>query len=264
MGRRGGGVLLYIKDTIPAYEVQLQEEADCKDAIWCKLVTGLTTVTTGVVYRCPNITKQNNEKIHNAISEVSRGDCIIMGDFNHRNIKWDSLQSTGVEDQKFLCLVQDNFLTQHVLEPTRAARVLDIVLSSQKEFIDNVVIQEPLGSSDHNQLHFNINVKSDKTKVKQFRRNFRKGNCKEIRKRLTLIDWNGKMKNKTATECWNILRGELDIAIDSYVPMKKQGKRSKKKHLSKEAFRKIRYKQNMWRFINIRERIQIMMLTKRH
>ena len=29
--------------------------------------------------------------------------------------------------------------------------------------------------------------------------------------------------------------------------MKKQGKRSKKKHLSKEAFRKIRYKQDMWR-----------------
>ena len=203
---------------------------------------------SGVVYHCPNITKQNNEKIHNAISEVSKGDCIIMGDFNHGNIKWDSLQSTGVEDQKLLCLVQDNFfLTQHVLEPTRAARVLDKVLSSQKEFVDNVVIQEPLGSSDHNQLHFNINVKSDKTKVKQCRRDFRKGNYKEIRKRLTLIDWNGKMKNKTAKECWDILRGELDSAIDSYVPMKKQGKRSKKKHLSKEAFRKIRYKQNMWR-----------------
>ena len=29
--------------------------------------------------------------------------------------------------------------------------------------------------------------------------------------------------------------------------MKRQGKRSKKKHLSKEAFRKIRHKQNMWR-----------------
>ena len=55
------------------------------------------------------------------------------------------------------------------------------------------------------------------------------------------------MKNKTATECWNILRGELDNAIDSDVAMKKQGKRSKKKHLSKEALRKIRYIQNMWR-----------------
>ena len=39
MGRRGGGVLLYIKETIPAYEVQLQEEADCKEALWCNLVT---------------------------------------------------------------------------------------------------------------------------------------------------------------------------------------------------------------------------------
>ena len=79
----------------------------------------------------------------------------------------------GGEDQKLLCLVQDNSLTQHVLEPTRAARVLYIVLYSQKEFVDNVVIQEPLGSSDHNQLHFNI--KSDKTKVKQCRRDFRRG-----------------------------------------------------------------------------------------
>ena len=201
-----------------------------------------------------NFFKQNNEKIYNAINEVSKGDCIIMGDFNHGDgpweyYKWDTLQSTatGVEYSMFLCLVQDNFLTQNVLEPTRAARVLDIVLSSQKEFVDNVVIQEPLGGSDHNQLHFNIKIKSDKTKVKQCRRDFRKGNYKEIRKRLAHIDWNDKMKNKTPTECWNILRGELDSAIDSFVPMKKQGKRSKKKHLSKEAFRKIRHKQNMWR-----------------
>ena len=121
--------------------------------------------------------QREQRKIHNAISEVSKGDCVIMGDFNHGNIKWDTLQSTGVEDQKFLCLVQDNFLTQHVLEPTRATRILDIVLSSQKELVDNVEIKEPLGSSDHNQMHFNINVKSDKTKVTQCRRDFRKVLC---------------------------------------------------------------------------------------
>ena len=34
-----GGLLLYIKETIPAYEVQLKEEAYCNEAIWCKLVT---------------------------------------------------------------------------------------------------------------------------------------------------------------------------------------------------------------------------------
>ena len=99
-----------------------------------------------------------------------------------------------------MCLVQDNFLTQHVLEPTRATRIY-IVLSSQKEFVDNVVIQELLGSSDPNQLHFNINIKSDKTKVKQCRKDFRKDNYKEIRKSLAHIDGNDKMKNKTATKC---------------------------------------------------------------
>ena len=85
-------------------------------------------------------------------------------------------------DQQFLCLVQDNFFTQHVLEPTRATRVLDIVLSSQKELVDNVKIKEPLGSSDHNQMHFDINIKSERTNVKQCMRDFGKGNYKEIRK----------------------------------------------------------------------------------
>ena len=93
---------------------------------------------------------------------------------------------TRVEDQKLLCLVQDNFLTQRVLEPTRATRVLDIVLSSQKELVYNVKIKETLGSSDHNQMHFNINIKSDRTKVKQCRRDFMKGNYEEIRKSLVL------------------------------------------------------------------------------
>ena len=61
-----------------------------------------------------------------------------MGDFNHGHIQWNSLESTGIEDQQFLFLIQDSFLTQHVLEPTRGENVLDIVLSSQKELVDNV------------------------------------------------------------------------------------------------------------------------------
>ena len=54
-----------------------------------------------------------------------------MGDFNHGHIQWKSLESTGSEDQQFLFLIQDSFLTQ------------------------------PLGNTDHNQIHFDINVKSE-------------------------------------------------------------------------------------------------------
>ena len=39
----------------------------------------------------------------------------------------------------------------------------------------------------------------------------------------------------------------MESIIDKFVPLKKQRKLSRKKHLSKEANRKIVFKQNMWR-----------------
>ena len=89
-----------------------------------------------------------------------------MGDFNHGHIQWKSLESTGGEDQQFLFLIQDSFLTQHVLEPTRGENVLHLVLSSQNGLVDNVKIHVPLGNSDHNQIHFDIKVKSERTNKK--------------------------------------------------------------------------------------------------
>ena len=67
-----------------------------------------------------------------------------------------------------------------------------------------------------------------------------------MRKYLAKLDWNNMLMNKTI-ECWNILKYEIESIIDKFVPLKKQGKRSRKKHLSKEAIRKIVFKQTMWR-----------------
>ena len=63
-----------------------------------------------------------------AISEVSKADCIIMRDFNHGNIKWDTLQSTGVADSTFMCLVQDR----------RQRVVVDGEVSSWKSVLSGV------------------------------------------------------------------------------------------------------------------------------
>ena len=137
IGRRGGGVILYVKESIQAYEIKLEREADCDEAVWCKKFSGKPQLIIGLVYRSPNINEEDT-KIKNDIKEVSKGECIIMGEFNHGHIQWNSLESTGSEDQQFLFLIQVSFLTQHVLEPTRGENVLDIVLSSQKELVDNV------------------------------------------------------------------------------------------------------------------------------
>ena len=66
-----------------------------------------------------------------------------------------------------------------MLEQTRGDNVLDIVVPSQKELVDNVTIHEPLGNSDHNPMHFDINVKSESKNKKTYNRNFNKGNYKD-------------------------------------------------------------------------------------
>ena len=101
--------------------------------------------------------------------------------------------------------------------------------------MDNVKIHEPLGNSNHNQIHFDINVKSESKNKKTYRRNFHNGNYKDMRKYLAKLDWNNMLMNKTATECSKIY--EIESIIDKFVPLKKQGKRSRKKHLLKEAIK---------------------------
>ena len=53
-----------------------------------------------------------------------------------------------------------------MLEPTRGENVLDLVLCSQNELVDNVKMHEPLDNSDHNQIHFDIKVNSESTNTK--------------------------------------------------------------------------------------------------
>ena len=74
IGRRGGGVfILYIKESILAYEIKLEREADCDEAVWYNIVTGNSTLTIALVYRSPNIKEEDYTKIQNAVKEVSKG-----------------------------------------------------------------------------------------------------------------------------------------------------------------------------------------------
>ena len=55
-----------------------------------------------------------------------------------------------------------------------------------------------------NQLR--IKVKGERNRKIRYRKNCHKGRYKDMREYLAKIDWNKTLKNKTATECWNILK----------------------------------------------------------
>ena len=54
-----------------------------------------------------------------------------MGDFNFRNINWETGECTSAREQKFLDTHQDNLLVQMVDSPTKGPNILDFVLVSR-------------------------------------------------------------------------------------------------------------------------------------
>ena len=77
---------MYITNSIQTYEIQMKKETDCEEAIWCNITTQNSTLTTGLNYRSPNIRQENSVKLPNAINEIIKRECVIMGFCNHGHI----------------------------------------------------------------------------------------------------------------------------------------------------------------------------------
>ena len=56
-----------LKNRIQVYEIKLESEADYDEAVWCKIVSGNSKLTIGLVYRSPNMNEKDNTKIQNAV-----------------------------------------------------------------------------------------------------------------------------------------------------------------------------------------------------
>ena len=112
------------------------------------------------IYRSPNISIEEYEKEQNAITEMSKQDCIIiMRDVNHTVELYTEYWDYGLT----VFFIKYSF-PSHVLEPTRGKNVLDIVLSSQKKCVDNVHICDSLGCSDHSQIYVIIKIKGERNR----------------------------------------------------------------------------------------------------
>lgn len=88
-------------------------------------------------------------------------------------------------------MVQDNFLYQNVLVPTRGENILDLVLSNREKLVTNLEVGEPLGNSDHNSIRFDIEIANKAKENMGIIPNFRLGNFEGLRERLIEEAWEG-------------------------------------------------------------------------
>ena len=110
------------------------------ESILCKVGVNRNCINVGVFYRPPNSKTEVDEVMFKQFHAISKNKAVILGDFNYPGINWDSLHADN-HGSAFVETCLDNFLHQHALELTRVNNTLDLVLSTEKEIIQDVVIQ---------------------------------------------------------------------------------------------------------------------------
>jgi len=148
---------------------------------------------------------------------------------------------------EFVELVLDNFLIQHVDEPTREKNIFDLVLSSEESMIENLEVKELFSSSDHNMIHFNLIGKTEMPLNNVIKFNFSRADYLKITSCLKEIDWELKFQNTDVNIMWNTFCEVLNEVIVTYVP--KMTNRSKKfpVWMTKEAKKQRKNKVRMWK-----------------
>lgn len=223
---RGGGILLYISNRIASrlylsdnvVEMLVVEVGDCnKDG-----------TLLGLCYKPPNASEEYEQLMFTAIQNISSKSLILMGDFNYPNINWEQLSSDR-SGELFLALVQDCFLFQHVRMPTRGNNILDLILSTEEGMIEDVSVEEPLNTSDHNLIFFKAITKTISTHTKQEKIfDFNKANYKLINNEIKNIDWNIMFAGLGTEEMWEQFTSTINSIINKHVPVKSQNKKENK------------------------------------
>jgi hypothetical protein len=145
---RAGGVVLYIRNKIASYDCHDLNKSQ-SESVWCKIrVNRKDSITIGVCYKNQAATDEELNELYKAITSASQANVLIMGDFKYPKIKWDTLDSDS-SSRAFRGLILDNYLYEHVRQPTRENNILDLIISSNVNMVNDVQVLQHLGNSDH-------------------------------------------------------------------------------------------------------------------
>ena len=253
---QGRGVILYIKDSIPA--IDIDQDRNIQESTWCKInLSGGDNIIIGCVYRSPNSTHENNRSLFEALQVISGNNpshLLILGDFNIKEIDWNNMSSAENENHiatQFLECIKDCFLFQHVREPTRyrsqnVPSILDLILTNEENMVGKLQYKPGLGKSDHLVLEFTYNcyIRSNESPPKKL--NFFKGNYKQINEKLQENDWEQELHGLSLSETWEILTEKLIKLIEENVPVRKVSNEAGRKnpYVSQQCMEAIRKKHN--------------------
>ena len=199
----GRGVMIYARTGL---NVSVNEQLNSLyyDASWCNWKCDNLKIIVGSVYRSPNA-NDLGQCLKDVISEDSTmcDKILITGDFNMKDIDWHSYSTIHSDEHiehVFIECLRDNFLYQHVFEPTRfrenqTCNTLDLVISREEEDIQNLQINPSLGVSDHATIIFDFICTYKEVQNSSVKMQYSKCDTQGFEAEWETIDWDEKFKD---------------------------------------------------------------------
>ncbi len=219
--KRGGGVLMYIKDYINATEINRISSA-AYEAVFVNLKINGKHIIVATIYRPPKLKPDDDAMLYDELEKIIKAKTsIICGDFNLPRIDWKNLTCDS-EGSRLLKVVKKLYLSQFVREPTLDNNVLDIVLASDAELINTCEVGEVLANSDHNivrcEINCEVNIKENTILVP----NYKKGNIPRLKSELQNINWRSIFANKNIEQMCASFTSILLDAENKWIPQVKR------------------------------------------
>ena len=220
------GICIYSKPHISITVCDFVSDFD--EYIWCSITCKNDSFLLGCIYRSPSSEVDNDIKLCSMIRKIldkNYKDTVIVGDFNFGCIDWNlrSTTSRSIAADLFLDTIGDLFLEQLVSEPTRVrngqrSSLLDLVLTNNIFFVDEIVLEDPIGKSDHVVVNVTINVDIEDTVLIE-RRLYYKGDYISMRNYFNSIDWVTLLCEENTQNSWDIFYDHFKFALNEFIPV---------------------------------------------
>ena len=229
MLRNGGGLLIYVKDSVNVKRRIDLERNDVECIVLEIIFKCSKPILTCHIYRHPSCRVEWKDNFEELVDKMYSEDkeIIIMGDIN-RDLMNMSINKDWSE------FISSIGLEQLVNQPTRITKnsktLIDHVYSSMPETIVRVSVPH-IGNSDHFPVFITRKIcKKHKSRTHEFInfRNFRNFNESQFCHELSNIDWSELFVCESVDDCLEVWQTKFLAIVDAHMPL--QTKRVKRKY----------------------------------
>jgi hypothetical protein len=233
VGRNGGGVLVAIKSSSFSSVKEFVSNLDVIKELEIVSAIVKTTSNQNILfsscYRPPDAERTWTSILNTFLDPVCDQfkNVVISGDFNLPNISWGAtLNASGANKVNFVDILDDHYFTQVNTIPTRANKILDLVITTVPELVTVSEVLRPETTkimTDHSTVlyEFSENIKA-KLKVERYVYNYNVGDFEGLRRALNAINLTSLVEHAIDINiAWQQWKDAFLTAVSHYIPMKK-------------------------------------------